>query len=344
MFSALPPATGARERGTVPTVLVTSRPPRHRLDYVDQLIGDDSDGQAPGGVALEFNTNPSRAYNVDVIHLTDLKRVIGDGRTPDRERIRRAKRFAKLLRRRKIALVRTVNDDEATRPRSRAETILDETATSVISLTATHEMDTRLPVVIAHSHLRDRFLGFPRQDAVPGRILILSKDILHPAYEATLKVFGVAELPDWTLRIVGKVPFELEDSYARTLADHVGTMTLRAEGLSDAERVSEVSQAEIVVVTAVETYEAQSCLMLALSLNRPVLLEDSTASRSLADEIGTSWVRRYTGPLTAHALESALAELRADPPVDCPNLDLRHPNEISAQYAAVYRGAAGGRR
>ncbi|MFB7252392.1 hypothetical protein [Microbacterium sp. NPDC056234] len=348
VFSALLPATGAASErdaspGAVPTVLVTSRPPRHRVDYVDQLLGDGSNGRAPEDVVLKFHTNPSRSHGVDVVHLTDIARVIGDGQISDRKRIRRAKRFTRLLRRRKIALVRTAHGEELTRPPSRPETILDEAAASVITLIPPAAADGRSPILIGHSHLRDRFLGFPREEPRAGRVLVVANEVLDPAYEATLKVFSVAKLPGWTLRIAGKIPPELEDSYARTLADHVDAISVRDEELSDAARVIEVSQSELVVVVATEGYEGQSVLMLALSLDRPVLVEDSVRTRALADEVGTSWVRRHPGQLTARALEAALAELRADPPTGSPNLDARDPNTVSARYGDVYRNAASGR-
>lgn len=348
MFSVPLPRTGASTEqaaieATVPTVLVTSRPPRYRIDYVDQLVGDDSEGRAPGGVALEFRTDPFRAHDVDVIHLTDITAVVGDHRTRDRERTRRAKRFTKFLRRRRIALVRTVHGEETSHGTSRSHAIVDEAATTVISLYPTAAADGRTARVIGHSHVRDRFLGFPQEQCVAGRVLITAVTTLHPACRAILNVFGVADLPGWTLRIAGKVPTELKDSYARTLADHSDTMALRNELLSDAASVSEVSQAEIVLVTAPETYESMSILMLALSLDRPVLVEDTAHTRSLAEEVGPSWVRRHTGPLTAQTLEAALAALREDPPTSRPNLDSRAPNLVSEQYHDVYRAAAAAR-
>nr|WP_194425475.1 hypothetical protein [Microbacterium aquimaris] len=219
--------------------------------------------------------------------------------------------------------------------------IIDQAAASLVSLTATTSSTGHATVIIAHSHLRDRFLGFPRAESVPGRILITAHDELPAAYEAVVKVFAASDLPEWTLRIAGAVPAELEDSYTRTLADHTGAFSLRDEALSDAARVEEISQAELVVVAAPESNESQSIILLALSLDRAVLVEDTAAMRTLADEVGSEWVRRHPGALTADALETALLALRSSPPADRPNLDAREPNAISAQYTAVFRAAAG---
>ncbi|WP_460800065.1 hypothetical protein [Microbacterium sp. GXF0217] len=310
---------------------------------MDQLFGDDSEGLAPSGSKFVFRTDPFRVHGVDVVHLTDIELVIGDRSGSERRRVRRAKRFAKLLQRRRIALVRTADGADERRLPSQAEIIVDDAAATVISLLPLTAADRRQRVFLGHSHLRDRFLGFPREDTHPGRIVFIAQDTLDPGYEVLLKIFGVAELPGWRLRVAGRVPVELESSYARTLADHLHSISHRDEDLSDAARVSEVSQAEIVAVASPQTYEGQSILMLALSLDRPVLVEDSAHTRALGEEIGASWVRRYPGPLTAHAFETTLAELRLSPPVGRPHLESRDPNMTSARYAAIYRDAAAGR-
>lgn len=333
------PVAGAD--GAPPTVFVTSRPPRHRLDYVDQLVGDDSAGEAPTGVVREYGTNPARAHDVDVVHLTDITHAIGGGLTSQYERARRAKRLVTLLRRQGTALVRSVQPDEAGRAPSRAEAILDRAVASFIALTPSTSATGHEAVVIAHSHLRARFLGFPREQAHAGRILITAHTTFGPAYEAVIKVFSAIEPGDWTLRIAGDVPEPLAESFSRTLGDHADTMSLRDEALSDAASVEEIGRAEIVLVTAPDSFEGQSLILWALSLDRPVLVDDSPATRSLADEVGQRWVHRYPAPLTAAKLEDALRGFRTDPPVGRPNLDAREPNEISAQYSAVFRATAG---
>jgi len=323
-----------------PKILVTTRPPHHRVDYVDQLIGDDSAGGAPTGVIHEFSLDPLRPRDADVIHLTDVEKVIGGHRLPEDERTRRAKRFIKMLRRRGIALVRTVESPAAGIERSRAEATINRAAAYLIALNPTISAEQDV-VVIPHSHLRDRFLGFPREEVRPGRMLITARGTLPPPYEAAVKVMAVADLPDWTLRVAGDVPTEAKESYARSLADLGGVMSLRDDQLSDAASVTEISQAEVVLVVEPDRYDSQSVILMALSLDRPVLVADTPAMQSLADEVGPGWVQRHPGPLTAVALETALREFRANPPRHPPQLDARDPNEISARYAAVFRRAIG---
>lgn len=327
-------------------VVVSSRPPSHRVGYVDQLVGDDSAGGAPNGLALEFREDPLSTSALDVVHLTSTAAILGDRRTPAHERIRRAKRFAKAIKRRRIPVVRTLFGDDAARSRtpSRTDLILDEVTTAYIALSSTTPTPGgRRAEVIPHGHLRARYLGYPRAERVPGRMLFVSNDVLPSGYEGPLKVFAVADLPRWTLRIVGRAPSALTGSFARTVSRNPSRISVRDEAISDAARVEEVTRAELVIVASPDSYESLSTIMLALSLDRPVLVESTAATTRLAEEVGTGWVRTHEGPLTAATLEAALHDLEAHPPLARPDLDAREPNAVAARYAAVFRDAAASR-
>lgn len=336
----------AGDADSVLRVLVSSRPPAHRVSYVDQLIGDDSAGGAPNTISFEYRDNLSGGYDVDVVHLIKTSAVVGDRRTPEYERVRRARRFAKALKRRRIALVRTIYGDEGTGTRSvaRSEAILNQATTAFIVTTPTTAVPgNQAVIVIQHSHLRGRYLGYPRTETVPGRLLFVSSGQLDAAYEAPLKVFAVAELPGSTLRVVGQVPSAMAGSFSRTISRHPSRISLRDEAISDAARVEEVTRSELVVMASPDSHATLSTIMLAVSLDRPVLVEATAATRLLADEIGPRWVRLHEGRLTAATLEAAVKHLRADPPTGRPNLDSRDPNVIAEQYTAAFRAAAASR-
>lgn len=173
-----------------------------------------------------------------------------------------------------------------------------------------------------------------------GRLLLVSAGELHPGYEAILKVVAAANIPDYSLRAVGTVPKALRNSFSRTRARWPGRISYRNEVTSDAARVLEVTRAEIVIVASADTLESLGTIMFALSLDRPVVVESTTATRLLADEVGRDWVILHEGRLTAAKLESALRSYRTNPPMGRPNLDRRDPNLIAAKYAEAYRTAA----
>ena len=273
--------------------------------------------------------------------------MIGDRGLPEREQIRRVRRFTKRLQRRRIALVRSLRSDDVDEHRtmSRAEALLDRaTSTFIAENNTIAGVSEHGATVIRHSHLRDRFLGYPKRDVVPGRLLFMAPDVFPKSYEGPLKVYAIADLPGSTLRVVGRAPRELADSFARTHARNPLTISLRDEALSDAARVEEVTLSEMVIVASPDSYETLGVILLALSLDRPVLVEETPTTTQLADEVGRAWLRLHKGPLTAAILEEAVEGLRNDPPSGHPDLGAREPNAIADEYAAAFRIAAASRR
>lgn len=315
------------------------------MRYVDQIMGDSSLSGPPAGFDFEFRDAPTGRDQVDVLHLTDSAAVLGNRHVSESEKVARATRFATALKRRHVALVRTVTADLAVAgQQSRAELILDR-ATSTYIAHSSHraEQHGRDAVIIPLGHLRHRFLGYPRAAAQSGRLLFVTADSFHSAYEAATKVFAFADIPAHTLRIVGKIPSRLTASFARTINLHRARITLLDDTISDAARVQEITSSELVIVAAPETDESMTTILLALSLDRPVLVEDTPFTRELAAEVGSTWVRLHPGRLNAVSLEQALADLSETPAAGRPVMDGRDPDTIAKQFAAVYRSAAAAR-
>lgn len=292
-------------------------------------------------MTVEFRDTFHGAPDADVIVLTSDSAVVGDRRVPKSERVRRARQFTRALKSRGIALVRTAADEGTPRPVTDVEAILHQATNAYLTTSPAVATPGGAPsTVVAHSHFRGRFLGFPRADTVTGRLLFLSPNVLPAAYEPPLKVFSAAAPAGWTLRVVGRIPQALSSSFARTISRNPATVSLRSELMSDASLVEEVSQAELVAVADPRSQESTSVVLLALSLDRPVLVEDTPAMRALAAEVGSTWVRLHHGPLTVTTLERELARMREAPPAGTPDLDARDPNSIAAQYATALRAAA----
>ncbi|MBT8797601.1 hypothetical protein [Microbacterium flavum] len=326
-----------------PRVTVLSRPPQHKVRYVDQLVGDDSAGAAPREVEYSFTPTLRRSDAADVVFLPHPDAVLGGGRTPAREQERHARRFVRTLRRRGIALVSLRDSHRPHHPRdvSRAMQTLDHATTTYVRVDFPgDDGDDARVVRIPLSHLRNRFAGYPRREMVAGRLVIAASEYLDAAYEATLKVFGIARLEEWTLHVVGQVPGRLVASFDRSAAAHPGRIVLRAGMLSDAARIEEITQAELVIISAPGAADSIETMMLALSLDRPVLVQQTAMSRSLATAVGPGWVRTHEGLLTAVKLENAIADLRADPPSGSPVLTAMDPNQVAASYQAAFVEAA----
>jgi beta-1,4-mannosyltransferase len=100
-----------------------------------------------------------------------------------------------------------------------------------------------------------------------------------------------------------------EADYAAELAQlaeqHPSNITLVPRRLDSSELVTSIQSANLIVVPYADLYNS-GVILLTLSLQRPVALRDGPAARLLAEEYGDHWIRRYTGELTADALNNVL--------------------------------------
>ncbi len=273
----------------------------------------------------------------DVVHLHRLNPLLGP-RVSGPKRVLIVAAVAVLLKRHRIALVRTVHG--ARSPglvATLSNWILDRVTTSFVALDGTTSVPRgRAVTIIPHGHHRDRFIGYPRAEQVPDRVLCIApvppgRDLEGPLQDLT----SPSGLP---LRVVGEASIELSGLTGQAAgATEAGT---RVERVSDGALVAEMSAAGLVVVPRVTELEDISLLLLALSVDRPVLVPDTEMTRRLSDEVGAAWVHRYAGELTAESLDAARQALRAKPAAGRPNLDGRDPGDTAARYAEVFRAAA----
>ncbi|GAA3287798.1 GDP-mannose--glycolipid 4-beta-D-mannosyltransferase [Nesterenkonia halobia] len=314
-------------------VSVGHRPPAPMTAYVDQIVGDDL-----SEVEFTFFMGSYRARDVDVVHVCDVDAFLGGRDRKPAERVAAATEAADDLRDRGIALVRTVVGPE--RPDDEALAILDRVTSTFVALDeVTPTPDPRRTVVIPHAHHRDRFLGYPRGEQVPGRILCVARAGVGRAAEGPLKVLSVTDTPDLSLRIAGEEDPTLETLLPRAIRRSRGRVTARTETLSDAEVIREVDGAELVVLPAIDSLVDQGLLFTVLSMDRPVLLPDGAAARRLAEEVGPGWVLTHDGPITAEVLDEAVSELRGTERDARPNLAGRGLETTVAAYAEVHRAA-----
>lgn len=253
---------------------------------------------------------------------------------------------ALFLKRRRIALVRTIHGARPDGAFARLSNwILDQVTTSVVVLDETTKAPGNRPVtLIPHGHYRDRFIGYPRAEQVQGRVLCFAPVRPGRELEGPLSDFAMTPTSTLSLRTVGESSPELA-----SLTEHAVPVTPRQASrfvgrVSDGALVKEISAAELVVLPRTTELEDLSLLLLALSLERPVLVPDVPSNQLLSDNVGVGWVHRYSGALTGSVVDRTVQSLRDGSPGGRPNLDDHDPAAISAQYATVFRTAAGGMR
>jgi beta-1,4-mannosyltransferase len=109
---------------------------------------------------------------------------------------------------------------------------------------------------------------------------------------------------------------------------------------SDADLAEEIHDSELVVLPFRQITNSGSVL-LALSLDRPVLVPHRPLTEALAQEVGTGWVHLYDGELCAEEIEGALATVRGRTTTSRPDLSRRDWSPIGSAHAVAYRQAVG---
>lgn len=188
---------------------------------------------------------------------------------------------------------------------------------------------------IPHGSYREPFAGHPRQAARPGRILTFGIIKPYKGIDRLLEAFASVADPGLSLRIVGE-PADGGTVAAIDASVAVDPrVSVRYGFLPDSELVSEVSQAQLVVLPYRELHSSGAVLV-ALSLGRRVLVPSSPTAAALRDEVGPGWVQVFEPPLTPQALRRALDD-PASPQE--PDLDARTWAQVREKHTAVYRRA-----
>ncbi|HEY8524536.1 MAG TPA: glycosyltransferase [Acidimicrobiales bacterium] len=325
-------------------VLESFGPPRARSNpYRMQLVA-----AMPEPVELRyFSWRRALTGRYDVFHV-QWPDVVLQGRTPVRTAVRCAL-FALVLvraRLRRTAIVRTLHDlspyDPLTALQRLAIRLLDRWTTLWITLTSATPPPRPAPAVLAPiGHYRDWFAGVPRAETVPGRLLHFGLLRRYKGVDVLLAAF--AELDDGpgdgpTLRIVG-YPQDRETAAAIERACRAnGRITAVTEYVPDADLVREVTESELVVLPFDRLVNSSS-LILALSLDRPVLVPSTPITEEVAAEVGPGWVHTYRGALAAADIRRALDAVRSAPPPAPPDLSRREWDAICRRHATAFARA-----
>jgi glycosyltransferase involved in cell wall biosynthesis len=278
--------------------------------------------------------------------------ILVSGRTPGRALVRRVLFLALLLRLRLTAtpLVRTVHNlhPQEGVPRSAAALLqlADRWTSLSVRLNTTTPVDERVPhVTIPHGHYRDWFAGHPAPRRERDHLAFAGLIRPYKNVEGLLRVFGATadRAPRARLQIAGKpATAELAQELTAAAAGDP-RVSLSLEFLSDERLVDAVSRAELVVLPYREMHNSGAALM-ALSLDRPVLMPENEVNAQLAEEVGPDWVVRYHGELTGETLLAALAQAGRIPPGARPDLSRREWDRAGADHLAAYRLARARRR
>lgn len=192
--------------------------------------------------------------------------------------------------------------------------------------------------VIPHGHYRPWYGSYPRDTTQPGRIAYFGMIRRYKGVDRLVEAFEETTDPSLTLTIAGKpsTPALGTDLAHLVETDHRIRLTLSF--LENPDLVTAITEAELVVLPHREMHNSGSALA-ALSLDRPVLIQDNAVNRDLQGEVGAGWVYLYTGALTGADLVDALEKLRTNPPAGRPQLESRDWPLSAALHENAYRDA-----
>ncbi|MBC7518021.1 MAG: GDP-mannose--glycolipid 4-beta-D-mannosyltransferase [Microbacteriaceae bacterium] len=354
-----PPGTDPLPSRPPLTVLHSLSAPNGTTRYIDQVVGG-----APAELTVRFfSWRGALLGRYDLLHLHWPEFVVRDP-SAAKALLRRGALRVVLVRCRmlRVPVIRTVHNlrpHEAGRPaEDRILASVDRCTAVFIRLNPTtpipsgavssgavsnRTVSNGTVLTIAHGHYRDRFAELHCPATLPGRLLYFGLIRPYKGVEDLLAVFHHITDPDLQLRIVGRPSYGLGPVVEAALLED-DRMSACLRFVSDAELVTEVGLAELVVLPYREMHNSGSVLV-ALSLNRPVLVPDSAANQALAAEVGEGWVYTYSGELNPAILEAAVHKLRSDPRSAQPELSGRDWSTIGeATYRAYLAARAALRR
>ena len=320
-------------------VLHSLAPPDGTTKYVDQMtVG------APSDVEIAyFSWKRALRGQYDVLHVHWPEFLLRARSARLRLSKRQALRATLLLARvRRIPIVRTVHNlhphESGGSAERRVLDAVDRQTEVFIRLNPTTELDPGMVgVTILHGHYRDRFALHPRAQRENGLILYFGIIRPYKNVERLIEVYSERERPGTRLRIVGSPSRELRGRITQ-LADRHDAVSAELEFVKDAELVREISAASLVVLPYAEMHNSGAALV-ALSLDRPIVVPRTPSNSALAAEVGDQWVLQYDGELTDAVLTAAIAAATGIDRASRPKLDGRDWDEIGRRHRDVYRDA-----
>lgn len=238
-----------------------------------------------------------------------------------------------------VSVVRTLHNLQPHQPGSRMETVivsaLDRSTDLYVFLTdATPVPSSSRSMLIPHGHYRD---VLPQSQArmIQNRVLYFGRIEPYKNVEHLIGVFCRTSLSG-SLRVVGKASSAMRSTLqdAASVDDRI---SFAFDFVSDQQMVDEMKAAQIVCLPYTEMHNS-GVVLVALSLDRPVLVPRTAANSRLAEEVGGSWVQLFDGALTQTALLDAV-ESTKEMTTEGPSLEGRDWKTVAELYYQAYVSA-----
>lgn len=315
--------------------------------YIVQLI--ETLGQRDDTEVVLFGFARAIVGRYDVFHVHWPELLVTSARTPLRRLARRLLTTAFITRLwlTRTPVVRTwhnlVRPDGLSRWDHRLLDALERRTRHVIRLTDQTAPPLDVPTsTIVHAHYRDWFEPVTEAlepiEPVDSRVLYFGLIKPYKGVEQLLEAVADSPEADLDVRLVGSPSDPALADRVRAAVAADARISADLSYADDPTLAAEIAAATLVVLPYKAMHNS-GALLLALSLDTPVLAPDNEVNRRLAEEVGEGWLHLFEGTLTVEDLERALKAVTANPPAGRPDLSAREWPESAALHAAAFRAS-----
>lgn len=216
-----------------------------------------------------------------------------------------------------------------------------ERATSlwIIMNEKTPTPDPARTVFIPHGHYRGWYSVPGTVRPHEGKLVTFGRLRAYKGVDELISAFHeLGEANSLTLHVLGKPDSTEAGESVRGVAGGDDRITFDLRFVPDQELVAEILTSELVILPYRDILNSGSAL-LALSLNRPVILRDTESTRLIKYEFGGEWVALFSGDLTPAKLTAAVEDLRQKPRAAEVDMSGRDWETLAEQLADAYERA-----
>ncbi|MDH3046683.1 polysaccharide pyruvyl transferase family protein [Gordonia alkanivorans] len=340
----------AAGRADAPIVVLHAiKPPGAETRYANQLQA----GVADGCEYIYYTPRTLLTRRWDVLHVHWPEILVAD-RNPIRH-LAKVLVLAFLVLKTRVTgakVVRTVHNETPHEGIGRFDGMLVRMLDGMVDrYVVLNESQLQVPrskgtVHIQHGDYGDVFGNHVKASTVTReskRLLFFGRINRYKGVQDLLRVFRSVEDEDLRLRLVGKPTEDLRSELELMCAED-SRVSRVFDFVPDRQLVDEVLASSLVVLPYTEMNNS-GCLLVALSLNRPVLVPRTKANEVIAQEAGAEWVQMYDGALRREHLVEALGHASALLMSGRkPRFEERSWSEVGRKHLEAYRSVVASAR
>jgi beta-1,4-mannosyltransferase len=199
--------------------------------------------------------------------------------------------------------------------------------------------DSSRTVLVPHGHFRDWYCPSPSITPTEGHLVNFGALRPYKGTDELMTAFrGIPAHLKMSLTVCGNPRSEADRARLEELAAGDTHISLDARFVPDQQLADLIASSEMVVLPY-RLMHNSSAALLALSLNRPVIIPSSPATELLVDEFGSEWVFTYSGSLETETLLALIELVRSRPRPPAVDMSEREWPGLAERLASAYERA-----